>query len=74
MAENENEDLVPRDQIEPTVMDEGEQEHPPVQEILVVVARVGHKELENQLFLTITKFIIAKKYKMRLIPPLLKKP
>ena len=38
VAENENEDPVPRDQIEPTTMDEGEQEHPPVQEILVVVA------------------------------------
>ena len=38
VAENENEDPIPRDQIEPATMDEGEQEHPPVQEILVVVA------------------------------------
>ena len=38
VAENENEEPVPHDQIEPTAMDEGEPQQPSVQEIPVPVA------------------------------------
>ena len=38
VTENENEEPVPHDQIEPTAMDEGEPQQPPVQEIPVPVA------------------------------------
>jgi len=39
VAENENEEPVPHDQIEPAAMDEGESQQPPVQEIPVPVAQ-----------------------------------
>jgi len=38
VATNGNEDPVPQDQLEPTAIDEGEQQQPPVQEISVAVA------------------------------------
>ena len=38
MVANGNEDPVPQDQIEPVVMDEGEQQQPPMQEIPIAVA------------------------------------
>jgi len=75
VAANENEDSIPHAQPEPVAADEGEQQQPPGPEIPVAMApHKGHKELEDLLFLTIMKSIIAKKYKLRVIPPHLKKP
>jgi hypothetical protein len=71
---NENEEPVLQDPIGPIVAHEEEQQQPQVEEVAIVEALEGLKELENQLSLKTMKSMLVKKFKWSVIPPHLKKP